>query len=130
MFFGLRPIQLFFLTLTVVLNFACSKPGAWAVEETTIPVVSPVSNLRVGWQQNGVFQTLKGWSLTDLEHLKKVSSREKNPGDGKMAQWKGPSLGALIEDVLKEVPPEKNAQIDLIVLRSKDGQTAQIPRFF
>jgi hypothetical protein len=85
-------------------------------------------HLKVVWSAAGINQDLKDWAISDLQRLKRVSSREKDPTTGKIVQWDGILLSQFIEKVLADLPNEKSAQIDLVILKSLTGESALIPR--
>jgi hypothetical protein len=88
------------------------------------------ADLQVVWTASQPDQPLKTLSLTDLSHIKKLSSSEVDPETGKTARWDGISLGDLIEQTISTFPNDKKAQIDLVVLKNASGGEALIPRSF
>jgi hypothetical protein len=88
------------------------------------------------------FQVLDTWNREQLAGLKTVRSREReawnrvmekefNPS-GKsrvgLPEWKGVLLQTLLEKSLAKMPVESRAQFDLIILTSREGNQAMIPR--
>ncbi|MBL7714688.1 MAG: cytochrome c [Bdellovibrionales bacterium] len=73
---------------------------------------------------------LKTWAIAELKGMKQVTRSEKDPQDGKMVAWKGVLFSSLIDEVLKSLPAEVKAQIDLVVFRGKGGTQALVPRAF
>lgn len=86
--------------------------------------------IRTSCNISGIPEELKGWSIEDLSHLKKFSSREKDPITGKMIRWDGLLLSQLVDRGLETLPVERRAQVDLIILRNSQGVAAYLPRSF
>src|SRR4051794_30966539 len=63
--------------------------------------------LKVYWGSAGSTQELKSWTLDELQQLKKVSSREKDPSTGKILKWDGVLLSQLLEKGMEGLLPEK-----------------------
>jgi len=94
-----------------------------ASEETSGPF-----KLSTVWNVSGTEQVLKAWSLPEVGRLKRASSREKDPMTGELVHWEGVLLSEVVERSLSELPAERKAQIDLLVLRSQTGAIAMLPR--
>ncbi|MBY0470742.1 c-type cytochrome [bacterium] len=73
---------------------------------------------------------VKKWTLPELKAMKQVTTHEKNPLTGGVAKWVGVPLASLIEEAFKEIPAEKRAQVDLIILKNDEGKQALVPLFF
>lgn len=78
----------------------------------------------------GQAQTLRTWDIAALKKLKQVASQEKDPHSGVMAFYQGPLLSAVIDEAMSSLPPEKRAQVDLVILKGSQGEQALIPRGF
>lgn len=85
-------------------------------------------HLKASWNAQGTHRELKSWSLADLSHLHKWSSREKDPVSGKVIKWEGVLMSQIVDQLLKHLPVENQAQIDLIILKNQLGERALIPR--
>ena len=77
----------------------------------------------------GSSQELKLWSREDLAHLKKFSSREKDPDGGTVVAWEGVLLNDLMEKSLDPLPLAQKAQVDLLVLKNSAGTEVVLPRY-
>lgn len=77
-----------------------------------------------------VGQEAKIWNQQELRALKSIQSRELDPFSGKVAKFKGVRLSDLVDRVLSDYPPERRAQIDLIVLKNEQGKKILVPRSF
>jgi hypothetical protein len=82
-------------------------------------------SLVVTWKQQR--QSL---GAAEFKKFKKISSREKDPQDGKTVEWKGVLLSSVVESVLSQSPPELRATVDLVVVTGARGKVALIPRAF
>jgi len=71
---------------------------------------------------------LKSWPLGAISKLKSQSVGEEN-SSGKPARWRGVPLSLWIDQALAEVPLEKRAKVDLVVLTGASGKLAIIPRY-
>lgn len=99
--------------------------------ETTVSARTLESfEVRAIWNSEGSTQDLGKWSLTDLSRLKMASSKEKDPQTGQSVKWEGVLLSQFVDELLKEMPTDKKAQVDLIVLSNTEGRTAYLPRAF
>src|SRR5262249_31442803 len=74
---------------------------------------------KVVWTAGAGQTTLKSWPVAEISKLKSQS----------VGDWKGVTFSQWIDKALADVPLEKRAQVDLIVLTSATGGTAIIPRF-
>src|SRR5690349_13384176 len=84
--------------------------------------------LTVAWTTAHSNQELKNWGLKEIQQFKRILSHEKDPQTGKVAQWNGILLSHLVQQGLDVLPSEKRAQIDLVILKNKAGETALMPR--
>lgn len=75
-------------------------------------------------------QEVKTQELGELRKLKQVASRERDPASGRLVQFRGVLLSAVVDEALKGVGADKKAQIDLIVLKNAAGKQALVPRAF
>jgi hypothetical protein len=85
-------------------------------------------SLAVSLRTGSSHQIIQSFSKDTLATVRSNSIRETVPGDGQPGQWQGPSLSALIDVAINALPPEKKAQIDVLILRGKGGRTAVLPR--
>jgi hypothetical protein len=97
-----------------------------AAEASSSPTISIV------WQRSGNQgeQVLKSFGAGELKVIKTGRLREKGPGSDRIVEWKGPLLGSLLDEAMKEMTVEARSQIDLIVLKGARGEQAWIPRAF
>lgn len=93
-------------------------------------VGTPDAGLVVLQEQAGQRQELQRYSLTQLGGLRATSSRERDRSGGDARVWKGPLLGDVLESSMKGLTVEQRAQFDLVVLSSRTGQSALVPRSF
>lgn len=84
--------------------------------------------LTATWEQGGIREEIKAWSLNDLSGLKKVSTQERDPMTGKLSQWNGVLLSQVVDHAMQTMPAERKAQVDLVVLKNTAGGQAFIPR--
>ncbi len=94
----------------------------------TLEARSSSGGLRAIWTGSGMQQELTAWTLSDLMRLKRVMAREKDPETGRWVHWEGVLLSYLLDLALENLPVERRAQVDLVLLKSRSGQTAFIPR--
>lgn len=73
---------------------------------------------------------LKAHSLSELQAKKLILSQERDPKTQQIATWKGVLLSGLIDEAMGQLPPELKAQVDLVVLKGKDGKEVLVPRSF
>ena len=93
-------------------------------------VLGQGSLLETVWLSSGISQALQKWTSDDISQLKRTVSREKDLQSGKMVKWEGVLLSQLIEKTLEKLPLENRAQVDLVILKGKQGESASIPRAF
>ncbi|MBC7690736.1 MAG: cytochrome c [Methylotenera sp.] len=92
---------------------------------------SGTESLSAVWKHEGESKALKSWSFQEaMSGTQQLTSQEKDPLTGKVSQFKGPSLSALVDAALKSLTPGEKAQIDLVILKSSTGAQALIPRAF
>ncbi|MFZ9596242.1 MAG: hypothetical protein ACO3A2_09210 [Bdellovibrionia bacterium] len=84
--------------------------------------------LITAWTESGKNQELQAFTLSELAHLKKTQSQERDPVHGKMVKWKGVLLLSVVEKALDQLSAESRAQIDLVVLKGAQGSRALLPR--
>lgn len=90
------------------------------------PEATPLS---VIWTTTGVQQELKTWNRKELLGFKKIISHEKAPASGgKVIKWEGILLSQFLDKALESLPADNRAQVDLIVLKDRNGRSAYIPR--
>lgn len=109
------------------------RPGfglALLVSLSAGPAFAEGHRLSIVFRDGGAEQELKSWTVAELSKGKQTSSQEKDPASEKIARWKGPLLGPMIETALAQVPLEKRAQVDLIILKGNAKSEAVIPRSF
>src|SRR4051812_42405634 len=68
------------------------------------------------------------WGKLELGQLKQVSTHEKDPVTGKMIRSHGVLLSDLIDKALSKLPPDRKAQVDLVVLKHVSGTQVLLPR--
>lgn len=73
-------------------------------------------------------RSLRAWTLEDLFSLAPISSHEKDPVSGQLAQWKGVLISKWIEKELSELPLEQRSEVDLLILKNQRGEQAILPR--
>ena len=71
---------------------------------------------------------LKRWDIADLSKFKQVSTQEKDPVTGKLANYKGVLLSHVLEQAMESVSPDQKAQVDLVVFRNPAGGQVLVPR--
>jgi hypothetical protein len=87
------------------------------------------SQLKVLWNGAGTREVLKTWSPAELSaQFKRTTSREKDPETGKLVSWQGILLSQLVDKALEQLPPERKAQVDLLIMKGENGVMAHIPR--
>ncbi|MBI2711300.1 MAG: hypothetical protein HYX41_00350 [Bdellovibrio sp.] len=86
------------------------------------------SSIATFWKSTGHVQESKTWDLSEIEKLKRASSREKDPRSGKMIKWEGVLFSTFLDKVLDGLSVENRAQIDLVVVKGANGDRATIPR--
>lgn len=85
--------------------------------------------LKAVWNGAESVQDLKTWKIEDLSGFKRHSLEEKDSITGKVFRWSGILLSSFLEKALFQLPLEKKAQVDLVILRNSEGGQVQIPRF-
>jgi hypothetical protein len=103
---------------------------AWAGTQAYAGQVDPSFHLVMTWNSSAGQQDLKSWSMSDLGQFKKISSRERDPLNGKVIKWDGVLLSQLVDKAIESLPIESRAQIDLVILKGETGAIALVPRAF
>lgn len=70
------------------------------------------------------------WDVARVSALPQKKLSEKAPGSKELKTWTGIHLRDLIEETAGKLPPEKNAEVDLVVVEDSLGKKAMIPRSF
>lgn len=73
---------------------------------------------------------LRAFTVGELEKLKPSWVNEKDPLSGKTGRWRGHAIHLLVDEVIKALPPEEKAKVDLLILKARDGKESLIPRAF
>lgn len=90
----------------------------------------PPVQLEVLFTLKDVTAQLASWSHSELKSLKQQKFREKAPASPSAATWKGPLLREVVDQALEKLTLDQRANIDLVILRSSQGDTALVPRSF
>ncbi|OFZ18021.1 MAG: hypothetical protein A2X94_04540 [Bdellovibrionales bacterium GWB1_55_8] len=86
-------------------------------------------NVSVVWGAQGAPYQLYTFDFNALsKELKTGSSKEEDPATGKVVRWSGVLLQGVIDRSLRDVAIESKARVDLIILKSRSGKEAVIPR--
>lgn len=128
---GIDPVDkmmnnLSFLFVFMTLTSGFASKTALASGTPGFPGSQPV--VKAILTNSGTRQDLGLWSPSDSRHFKRVTTQEKDPQNGKLAKWDGVLISKLLDKVIGNLPLESRAQIDLVVLSSRSGKTAYIPR--
>lgn len=89
--------------------------------------------LQIAWESPaaGTPKILKDFSLEELEKKKSLSLTEADPrGKGAAAKFSGPSLSDLVAETTKALTAADRATTDLVVLKTRDGKEALMPKAF
>jgi hypothetical protein len=84
--------------------------------------------IKMVWAASSSDHPLKSWSVSELQKLKAVSYREKDPTSGHTGTWKGPEMSLLVDKTIESLPGDQKAQVDLIILKDSTGRQIQLPR--
>ncbi len=102
-------------------NWGQAAPVGKSIESDRLSVI---------WNGSGSVQELKSWGFSELQKWRHRTSRERDPVTGRMVKWEGILLSQLIDQGLVNMPVEKRAQVDLLVLKSSSGSSTFLPRSF
>lgn len=114
--------RFFIILLSLVLNICVAT--TWATDSGSALLKAVLRT------DGGAQSELRTWDISALKKLKQVTSQERDPQTGTLAFYHGPLLSAVIDDAMVGLPPEKKAQVDLVILKGTQGQYALIPRGF
>ena len=120
-------------TVAVFLGVLLSADGSRLAQAHSVSGPSASSlrdafQLKAIWSSLGKSQDLKTWSLAELEKLKKVVTKEKDPNTGKVTRFEGFLVSSLLDKALEGLTVENRALVDLVVFKGKNGVRATIPR--
>jgi len=102
-------------------------PDHWAHAHLTLP---QNGSLLFYWETNGIPRELQSLEWKDLFKLKTIKRQSPDPETHRLVQWEGVLLSQVIENAMKSLCNEKQAKIDLVILKNKQNNTVVLPRAF